>query len=65
MLVHFLITEFFLVVAIYLSSTYFIDSYGVVGANMGHFAGYCMYFVIVLFIFGSSLFGLVSEEQKE
>ena len=61
---HFIITESFLVFITYFTSVYFIDMYGVVGANMGHFISYLMYFMIILVIFRSSLFG-VAEENKE
>ena len=64
MLWHFIITESFLVFITYFTSVYLIDKYGVIGANMGHFASYLMYFIIILMIFRSSLFGVV-EENKE
>jgi len=62
---HFIITELFLVVITYITSIHFVDSYGVVGANMAHFVSYLMYFVIILLIFGSSLFGVLPEEQNQ
>ena len=61
---HFIITESFLVFITYFTSVYLIDMYGVVGANMGHFFSYLMYFMIILVIFRSSLFG-VAEENRE
>lgn len=62
MFVHFIITELFLVLMLYLSSTYFVDLYGVKGANIAHFVSYVMYYIIVLIIFSSSLFGILPEE---
>ena len=59
---HFIITEVFLMLMTYFTSVYLIDIYGVVGANMGHFVSYGMYFVLVLLIIGSSLFGGIQEE---
>jgi len=59
---HFIITELFLVCITYFTSIYLIDSYGVIGANMAHFVSYLMYFIIILLIFGSSLFGVLSED---
>lgn len=66
MFLHFIITELFLVTMLYLSSVYFVDIYGVKGANIGHFVSYLMYFIIVLLIFGGSIFGVFPDEaQKE
>lgn len=65
MFVHFIVTELFLMVITYFTSIYFIDMYGVKGANMAHFTSYLMYYVIILLIFSSSLFGLIPEEIKE
>lgn len=61
---HFIITEAFLLFILYFTSVYFVDSYGVVGANMGHFASYALYYIVILLIFGSSLFGLDAEEEE-
>lgn len=66
MFLHFIITEVFLVVMLYISSVYLIDLYGVKGANIGHFVSYLLYFIIVLLIFGGSIFGVFpDEDQKE
>jgi len=62
---HFVITELFLVVITYFTSVYLVDLYGVIGANMAHLVSYLMYFVIILIIFGSSLFGVLSEEHDK
>jgi PST family polysaccharide transporter len=59
---HFIVLEVFLFVIMYFSSIYLIDAFGLQGAVMGHCLSYVMYFGIVLLIFGSSLFGVVSEE---
>lgn len=61
---HFIITELFLVVITYFTSVYLVDMYGVIGANMAHFASYVMYFIIILLIFGSSLFGILEEDHE-
>lgn len=55
---HYIITETFLVVILYLTSIFFIDLYGVEGAVIGHFVSYLMYYAVILLIFGSSLFGV-------
>ena len=66
MFLHFIITEVFLVIMLYISSVYLIDLYGVKGANIGHFVSYMLYFIIILLIFGGSIFGVFpDEDQKE
>jgi len=55
---HYIVTEAFFVVILYITSVYLIDSYGVKGAVIGHFVSYLMYYGVVLLIFGSSLFGV-------
>ncbi|WP_111684344.1 O-antigen translocase [Winogradskyella tangerina] len=62
MFTHFIIIEIFLFVIMYFSSIYLIDVFGVKGAVMGHCLSYFMHFGIVLLIFGSSLFGVLSDE---
>ena len=62
---HYMITEIFLVILIYLSSIYLIDIYGVKGATIAHFVTYMMYFGVILLIFGSSLFGIDSENNAK
>ena len=61
---HYIITEVFSVLVIYLTSIYFIDIYGVKGATIAHFVSYVMYFAVVLLIFNSSLFGVLPEENN-
>ena len=65
MFAHFIIIEVFLVIMLYISSVYLIDVFGVEGAVIGHFLSYLMHFGIVLLIFGSSLFGIITESSKE
>ena len=65
MFLHYIITEVFLVVILYLTSIYFIDNYGVKGANIAHFVTYLMYFGMILLIFSSSLFGIVSDKNDD
>ena len=65
MFAHFIIIELFLVVMMYFSSVYLIDVYGVKGAVMGHFVSYVMHYGIILLIFGSSLFGVITENNSD
>lgn len=61
---HYILTEAFLVVIIYITSVYFIDMYdGVKGAVVAHFVSYSMYYAIILLIFASSLFGVENEKE--
>ena len=62
MFAHFIILQVFLFVVMYFSSIYLIDEFGLRGAVMGHCVSYVMYFGIIVLIFGSSLFGVVTEE---
>ncbi|MFB9058017.1 O-antigen translocase [Mariniflexile ostreae] len=62
---HYVVTEIFLVIILYLTSIFFIDLYGVEGAVMGHFVSYLMYFAVILLIFGSSLFGVDVNKNRE
>jgi PST family polysaccharide transporter len=59
---HYIVTEAFLVVMLYITSVYLIDIYGVKGAVIGHFVSYLMYYAIILLMFGSSLFGFDTEK---
>lgn len=61
---HYIVTEAFLVIIMYLTSIYFIDLYGVKGAVMAHFVSYLLYYGVVLLIFGSSLFGVDVEKHS-
>ncbi|MCK8480127.1 O-antigen translocase [Psychroserpens algicola] len=63
MFTHFIIIEIFLVVMLYVSSVYLIDVFGVKGAVIGHFISYLMHYGIVLLIFGSSLFGILPDDE--
>jgi PST family polysaccharide transporter len=65
MFAHFIILQVFLFVMMYFSSIYLIDVYGLKGAVMGHCLSYIMYFGIILLIFGTSLFGVLTEEGKD
>ena len=60
---HFIVTETFLLFMLYFTSVYLIDDYGVVGANMAHFASYLSYYILILLIFGSSLFGVDDSQE--
>ncbi|MFD2552451.1 O-antigen translocase [Bizionia sediminis] len=60
---HYMITEAFSVIILYFTSIYFIDIYGVEGANIAHFATYVLYYGVILMLFSSSLFGVISEDE--
>ncbi|MFD0991442.1 O-antigen translocase [Mariniflexile jejuense] len=63
---HYILTEAFLVVILYATSVYFIDLYdNVKGAVIAHFVSYIMYYGIILLIFGSSLFGVDTENNEK
>ncbi len=61
---HYIVTEIFFLLVLYLTSIYFIDVYGVKGAVIGHFVSYLVYYAIVLLIFGSSIFGVDTEKNE-
>ncbi len=65
MFTHFIILEIFLFVIMYISSVYLIDEFGLEGAVMGHCLSYLMHFLIILFVFGSSLFGVLNDDGLE
>ncbi len=61
---HYILTEAFFLIILYITSIYFIDLYnGAQGAVIAHCVSYSMYFGILLLIFGSSLFGVDSEKK--
>ncbi|MBT8258365.1 MAG: O-antigen translocase [Bacteroidia bacterium] len=62
---HFIITEAFLLIITYFTSVYLIDIYGVKGANMGHLVSYLLYFLLVILILASSLFGIIPEDEVD
>ena len=63
---HYILTEAFLVVILYITSIYFIDLYnGAKGAVVAHLVSYSMYFGVILLIFGSSLFGVVQNNTEQ
>lgn len=61
---HYIVTEAFLVVILYITSIYFIDLFGVKGAVIGHFVSYLMYYALILLIFGTSLFKVDSVKKE-
>jgi PST family polysaccharide transporter len=65
MFAHFIVIELFLVIVIYFSSVYLVDVFGVKGAVIAHFVTYLMYFGLILLIFGTSLFGIIKENNEE
>ncbi|WP_100616250.1 O-antigen translocase [Confluentibacter citreus] len=60
---HYLVTEIFFLVMLYLTSIYFVDIYGAKGAVIGHFVSYLVYYAIVLLIFGSSIFRVDTNKE--
>lgn len=60
---HYIITEAFSVTLMYFTSLYFIDIYGVKGATIAHFVTYVVYYIVILLIFSSSLFGKIPEPK--
>ena len=52
----FIITQIVSLTIIYFSSTLFTNAYGFVGASIGHFLSYVLYFLVLLVIFRKSLF---------
>lgn len=56
MMWHYIVTEIFFLVMLYITSIYFVGIYGVKGAVIGHFVSYLVYYAIILLIFGSSIF---------
>lgn len=61
---HYIITEAFSVIILYFLSVYFIDIYGVKGANIAHFVTYVLYYGLILLIFSTSLFGVIPEDHE-
>lgn len=61
---HYIVTEIFFLLMLYLTSIYFVGSYGTEGAVMGHFVSYLVYYGIILLIFGSSIFRVDSNKEE-
>jgi len=64
MFAHFIILQIFLFIILYVSSIYFIDNYGIQGAVIAHCVSYSLYFVIILLLFASSLFGVITDQSE-
>lgn len=60
---HYIVTEIFFLIMLYLTSVCFIDLYGAKGAVIGHFISYLVYYAIILLIFGSSIFRVDSNKE--
>jgi PST family polysaccharide transporter len=60
---HYIITEAFSVIILYVSSVWLIDLYGVKGATIAHFVTYVLYYGMILMIFSSSLFGVIPDKN--
>ena len=52
----YVITEILSVGCLYFASMYFVNHFGVEGANMAHCVNYIFYFVLVVFVFRKTLF---------
>ena len=61
---HYILTEAFSIVVLYFASIYFIDNYGIKGAAIAHFVNYVLYYIVILLIFGNTLFGKLPQEEK-
>ena len=63
---HYIITEAFLVVMLYITSINFIDMFNSIqGAVVAHFVSYLLYFGVILLIFGSTLFGIDKVDDRD
>ncbi|KJD35069.1 lipopolysaccharide biosynthesis protein [Tamlana sedimentorum] len=63
---HYVLTEAFLIIILYITSVYFINLFGgVKGAVVAHFVSYIMYYGIILLIFSSSFFGADKDDIVE
>lgn len=62
---HFIIIEVFLFLTLYVSSIALIDNFGLKGAVMGHFIAYLMQYGIILLIFSSPIFGVLTDEDEK
>lgn len=65
MFTHFIILQIFLFVILYTSSIYFLDVFGLTGAVIAHCVSYSLYFVIILLLFASSLFGVIADQPED
>lgn len=61
---HYIVTEIFFLIMLYLTSIYFVDLYGAKGAVIGHFVSYLVYYAIILLIFGSSIFRVDTNKEE-
>lgn len=59
---HYIITEAFLIITLYLTSVYLIDIFSLKGAVIAHFVTYLLYYAIILTILSSKLFGVETKE---
>jgi PST family polysaccharide transporter len=55
MLWHYIITDLFLALSLFLSAIYLVPKIGLEGVVLGHALTYILYFFIILFIFRKSL----------
>ncbi|MCB4808900.1 O-antigen translocase [Tamlana sp. 62-3] len=63
---HYVLTEAFLIVILYITSVYFVNLLGgVKGVVVAHFVSYAMYYGMILLIFSSSFFGLDNDNIEE
>ncbi|MBR9914080.1 MAG: O-antigen translocase [Algicola sp.] len=57
MVKHYIAVELLAIVTLFLTSIFFIDTYGLVGVVKAHFVSYLIHFTILLFVFRKPLFG--------
>lgn len=60
---HYILIEAFSAFALYMTSIYFIDIYGLKGANIAYFITFMLHYTIVLIVFSKSLFGTLPQEN--
>src|SRR5690606_22854182 len=60
---HYIVTEIFFLIMLYLTSVCFIDLFVVKVPVIGHFISYLVYYAIILLIFGSSIFRVDSNKE--
>lgn len=60
---HFIIIEIFLFSTLYFTSIYLLEIFGLEGVVIAHFVTYLLYFLIVLLVFHSTLFGVITEDS--
>jgi PST family polysaccharide transporter len=63
MIWHYILTDLFLALSLYLSALYGLEYYDLEGVVLGHALTYFVYFALILFIFRNSLFRIKKSEN--